>query len=252
MSPAKTLNFDSICGKYQLEEPRFLKEAARIAEEMKKRSPEELESLMKISPKLGEMNYKRFKEWSVNKRMGKPALLAFQGDVYRAMKAEDFTEEQLEFTNNHLRILSGLYGVIKPMDDIQPYRLEMGTPLSFRGSKNLYDYWSGKLTKYFKEELSKEANGALINLASIEYSKAIDLQEIKKKYPVINISFKEYKNGKHQTIGIYSKRARGYMSKFIMENAIDNPEDIKEFSLEGYGFNSHMSSEEEYVFVANR
>ena len=219
---------------------------------MVKLSPEELEALMKISPKLGEMNYKRFKEWSINRRMGKPALLAFQGDVYKAMRAESFTEKQMEFANKHLRMLSGLYGVIKPMDDIQPYRLEMGTPVAIKEKKNLYDYWKGNLTKYFMEELSKEANGTLINLASVEYSKAIDLEEIKGTYPVVNITFKEYKNGRHQTIGIYSKRARGYMSRFIMENSIDSPEELKEFSTEGYSFSAHMSSSDEFVFVANR
>ena len=207
---------------------------------------------MKISSKLGELNYNRFKSWKKEEKTNKAALLAFQGDVYRAMKPEELSREELEFTNDHLRILSGLYGVIRPFDDIQPYRLEMGTPLSFKKYRNLYEYWQSKLTAYFIKELSKEENRYLIILASVEYSKAIDIEKLSKKFDVINVTFKEYKKGRHQVMGIYSKRARGYMARFIMENKIDRPEGIKDFDLEGYSFNTVFSSEKEYVFTANR
>ncbi|WP_040210688.1 peroxide stress protein YaaA [Clostridium polynesiense] len=251
ISPAKTLDFTEDQRVKESTEPIFKEEAALIAEELKKFSPEELEALMKISPKLAELNYNRYKAWNTEAdRERKPAILTFKGDVYKALHAEDFTEKELKFSNEHLRILSGIYGVIRPFDRIQPYRLKMGTALKFKSYGNLYDFWKVKLTGAIGEELRDHKSKELINLASEEYSKAIDFKKLSQDIKVINIVFKELRQGRYKTVGILSKRARGYMSRYIIKNSIDEAEKLKYFNEEGYEFNEEMSDENRWIFTS--
>lgn len=252
ISPAKTLDFTEDNRVNHRSKPCFLKEASIIAKNLKGYAPEEIEKLMGVSPKIAELNYNRYKEWNANETNNiKPAILAFRGDVYQALNVNTLTKENLDFANDNLRILSGLYGILRPYDNIMPYRLEMGTSLKIQDYKNLYEFWKEKLTEKIQKELSAHKHKALINLASEEYSKAINLKELPEDIKVINISFKEFRDGQYKTIGILAKRARGYMTKFILENLIDNPEEIKGFTIEGYEFNEEMSSNKNWVFVRN-
>lgn len=250
ISPAKTLDFTEDKRINHHSKPMFLKEASIIAKEMKRYSPEEMEKLMRISPKLSELNYSRYKEWNKKETNNiKPAILAFRGDVYQALNIDTLSNENLDFANDHLKILSGLYGVLRPYDSIMPYRLEMGTSLRFNEYNNLYEFWKERLTEKIQEELSYHKNKALINLASKEYSKAINFKELHVNVKVIDIDFKEFRNGKYKTVGILAKRARGYMTRYILENFIDDPEDLKNFQSEGYGFNEPMSSDNKWIFT---
>lgn len=252
ISPAKTLDFTEDKRIDHHSKPLFLKEASTIAKEMKSYSPEEIEKLMRISPKLAELNYSRYKEWNEKEKDNiKPAILAFRGDVYQALNVDTLGKENLDFANDHLRILSGLYGIIRPYDSIMPYRLEMGTSLKFNEYNNLYEFWREKLTEKFQEELRGHKHKAIINLASEEYSKAINFKELPKDIKVINIDFKEFRNGKYKTVGILAKRARGYMTRYILENYIDDPEELKGFEVEEYSFNETMSSNKNWVFIRN-
>lgn len=252
ISPAKTLDFTQD-NRIDLHlKPLFLKEASIIAKEMKSYSPEEIEKLMRISPKLAELNYSRYKEWNKKEIDNiKPAILAFRGDVYQALNVDTLSKENLDFANDHLRILSGLYGIIRPYDSIMPYRLEMGTSLKFNEYNNLYEFWREKLTENFQKELSSHKHKTIINLASEEYSKAINFKKLPEDIKVIDIDFKEFRNGNYKTVGILAKRARGYMTRYILENYIDNPEELKDFDLEGYEFHDTMSSNKNWVFIRN-
>lgn len=252
ISPAKTLDFTEDNRVNHSSKPFFLKDAAIIATELKDYAPEEIEKLMGVSPKIAELNYNRYKEWNAKEKNNiKPAILAFRGDVYQALNVDTLTKENLDFANDHLRILSGLYGILRPYDNVMPYRLEMGISLKFKDYNNLYEFWKEKLTEKIQEELSTHKHRTLINLASEEYSKAINLKELPEYIKVINISFKEFRDGKYKTIGILAKRARGYMTRYILENFIDNPEELKEFDVEGYKFNEEMSSNKNWVFIRN-
>lgn len=250
ISPAKTLDFENADSERVLTLPEYLDEAAEIANEMKEYSPEELEKLMKISVPLAELNYIRYKQWQKeNTSFNKAAIFAFKGDVYRALEAHSLSEEQLCFANEHLRILSGLYGIIRPFDKIMPYRLEMGTPLKFNGYSNLYEFWGAKLTEGLSRELSEHKNKALVNLASEEYSKAVPLDKLPENIRVVQVFFKEFRNGKYKIIGTNAKRARGYMSRYIIENSIDEVESLKDFSAQGYEFNAYLSDDNNFVFT---
>lgn len=227
----------------------FLPEAEKIVSVMKKKKPAQLAKLMDISPKLAELNFQRFQAWN---RLFTPenswqAVLMFNGDVYQGLKAETFTAEEFEIAQHKLRILSGVYGLLKPLDLIQPYRLEMGTNLSISGKKNLYDFWKVKITAKINQELKQTDQKLLINLASDEYFSAIDQKKLKAR--VITPSFKENKDGKYRIVSFFAKRARGLVSRFIIQNNISDPEEIKAFDWEGYYFNNQLSGENDWVFT---
>lgn len=250
ISPAKTLDFENADSERALTLPEYLEEANEIANEMKGYSPEELEKLMKISAPLAELNYNRYKQWqNENTAFNKAAIFAFKGDVYRALDAHSLNEEQLSFTREHLRILSGLYGIIKPYDKIMPYRLEMGTPLKFKGYTSLYEFWGYKLTEGLSRELMEHKNKVLVNLASEEYSKAVHFDKLPENIRVVHVFFKEFRNGKYKIIGTNAKRARGYMSRYIIENSIDQVESLKDFSAQGYEFNAYLSDDNNLIFT---
>lgn len=249
LSPAKTLKMEKSLNTNLYTDPIFIKEASVLIKELIKYSPPEMEGLMKINSKLAEENFMRHIRWKKEHDLsnGMQALLAYDGAVYKGIGASDFNEQQLSFANDHLRILSGLYGALRPLDLIKPYRLEMGTKLKNRRGNNLYSFWGNKLTTYLKSELHRQKDNILIDLASKEYSSVIDFSKINAK--VITPVFKEYKNGTHKGITIYTKRARGLMSRFIIENNIILPSELKEFNEEGYCYNEYLSSDVELVFT---
>jgi cytoplasmic iron level regulating protein YaaA (DUF328/UPF0246 family) len=249
ISPAKALDFKTKANTALYSDIAFGDEAAQLVEEMRKLSPGELGELMKISPNLSELNFTRFHEWQLpfNPKNAKQALLAFNGEVFNGIQAKTLTDEGLEFAQNHLRILSGLYGVLRPLDLIQAYRLEMGTKKSFGLNKNLYEFWSEKVTANLNEELEKQEQSVLINLASNEYFKAIDKKKLNAE--VITPQFKQSKDGSYKMIAIFAKKARGLMTRFIIDNDITNPEELKAFDVDGYFFNNELSKGNNWVFT---
>lgn len=245
ISPAKTLDYSSPNFK-EYTQPDFVSDVKSLVSVMKRKSAEEIAELMHISENLAQLNEERYKTFQkeFNPENSKQALLAFKGDVYTKIDVDTYTEEDFDFAQQHLRILSGLYGLLKPLDLIQPYRLEMGTRLETKKGKNLYEYWDKKIAKAINEA----ANGqTIINLASQEYFKAVDLKTL--KTPVINIHFKEFKNGSYQIIGLFAKQARGMMTNFAIKNKLTDPENLKTFQQEGYEYSEPLSSDQDWIFV---
>ncbi len=245
ISPAKTLDYSSPNFK-EYTQPDFVSDVKSLVSVMKRKSAEEIAELMHISKNLAQLNEERYKTFQkeFNPKNSKQALLAFKGDVYTKIDVDTYTEEDFDFAQQHLRILSGLYGLLKPLDLIQPYRLEMGTRLETKKGKNLYEYWDKKIAK----AINQAANGnPIVNLASQEYFKAVDLKTL--KAPVITIHFKEFKNDTYQVIGLFAKQARGMMTNFAIKNKLTDPQQLKTFEQEGYEFSEPLSSEMEWVFV---
>jgi cytoplasmic iron level regulating protein YaaA (DUF328/UPF0246 family) len=249
VSPAKTL-YDKCPVQFdRYSEIDFLPEAEKIIAVLKKKKPAQIVKLMDISPKLAELNYQRFQAWQpvFTPENSWQSVLMFNGDVYQGLKAETFSEAEFAVAQEKLRILSGLYGLLKPLDRIQPYRLEMGTNLPVTRKKDLYDFWKTKITAKMNEELAQHDQKILINLASNEYFSAVDAKKIKAR--IITPAFKENKGGKYQMVSFFAKRARGLMSRFIIQNNISDPEEIKAFDAEGYYFNNQLSGENDWVFT---
>ena len=228
ISPAKTLDFETASITKVHTQPEFLKESRQLVSELKKLTPAELSSLMKISDKLGVLNFLRFNEWETPFTLNnaKQALLAFKGDVYTGIDAESFGSQDLKFAQKHLRILSGLYGVLKPLDLIQSYRLEMSTYFESKKGKGLYEFWGSKITDQINQDLKASKSKYLINLASNEYFKSLQADAINAE--IIAPVFKDFKNGKYKIISFYAKKARGLMSAYIVKNKLRNPEGLKD------------------------
>jgi len=248
ISPAKTLKSD-LTARDDSTKPVFLSKSKKLAAELKNYKPAELSNLMSISAKLAQLNYERYQQWKSPYKNEESfnAIFAFRGEVFNGINIDDFSEEELIYTQNHLRILSGLYGVLRPLDAILPYRLEMGTKLPLGENKNLYQFWDNQITKALNKDLKEFKEETLINLASEEYFKSINTDLLKAK--VITPVFKENKNGKYKVISIFAKKARGMMSRFILKNRIENIEDIKHFSEENYFYNDALSTESQIVFT---
>ena len=230
ISPAKTLDFETPATTEKFTEPQFAPESKKLLADLKKLSPKQIGKLMHISPKLSDLNYDRFQNF--RKQPKKQAILAFDGDVYTGLQAGDFSEADLAFAQKHLLILSGLYGLLRPLDLIQAYRLEMGTKLK----PPLYDFWGDKLTKVLGDE-------TVINLASIEYSSAVRPKNM------INIHFKEMKNGKPVVVALFAKKARGMMARFVIKERVTEVEGLKEFANDGYKFDKKLSDAKNFVFI---
>jgi cytoplasmic iron level regulating protein YaaA (DUF328/UPF0246 family) len=247
LSPAKSLNFESNLPTARTTESCFLKESERLNKLLKKKSARSLSKLMGISSNLGQINYERNQEWHLpfTKDNARQAIYAFSGDVYRGIDAYTVPQEKLDKLQNTIRIISGLYGILKPMDLIQPYRLEMGTKFPVGKNKNLYEFWKKKVTQTLNDEL--KADELFLNLASNEYFKAIDVKSL--KVPVVTAVFKDFKNGEYKTIMTFAKLARGYMTRYIIDTNANTIDDIKGFNYEGYGFSEPMSTETELVFI---
>jgi cytoplasmic iron level regulating protein YaaA (DUF328/UPF0246 family) len=245
ISPAKTLDYSNpIIKSHTL--PEFQTDTRSLVQIMKKKSASEISGLMHISDSLATLNEERYKTFQkeFNFENSKQALLAFKGDVYTKIDVDEYSEEDFEFAQEHLRILSGLYGLLKPLDLIQPYRLEMGTKLENKKGKNLYEFWDKKIAR----AINKVAQGeTIINLASQEYFKAVDQKTLKS--PLVTIHFKEYKNGSYQVVGFFAKQARGMMTNFAIKNKITEPQELKRFNEEGYEYSNNLSSEKDWVFI---
>lgn len=247
ISPAKTLDFETPARTNIASTPSFLEDSQVLIERMRELAPADIAKLMKISDKLSVLNSTRYETWSLpfTPDNAKQALLAFKGDVYTGLDAETLSPEQDDYAQQHLRILSGLYGILKPLDLIQPYRLEMGTKLSNSGGKDLYQFWGDKITDSLNDELAQ--NDVLINLASNEYFKSVQPKKLNAR--IITPVFKDTKNGVQKIISFYAKKARGLMTRYIIENNIDNAEALKDFDIAGYQFEAKQSSENDWVFT---
>lgn len=249
LSPAKKLDFKQPVPEINYTELFFPEEASQLAEQLKNYSPADLMQLMKISRSLAELNTERFFKWHwpFNESEGRPAILAFNGEAYNGLQARTFSTEELNTAQHHLRILSGLYGLLRPLDLILPYRLEMGIKLKNPKGKDLYQFWGDKITMQLNKDLADGGHKALVNLASQEYFKAINPKKI--EVPIITPVFKEYKNGAFKVISVYAKKARGMMTRFIIQNQLTDPEELKAFDLDGYHYNNQLSTDKEMVFT---
>jgi uncharacterized protein len=247
ISPAKSLDFESKVPTTLHTQPRFLEESQKLNKKLKTLSKNKLSSLMSISDDLAALNYDRNQNWKIpfTKKNAKQAIYAFTGAVFQGIDVNSLDEDKIPFLQDKLRILSGLYGLLKPLDLIQPYRLEMGTKIKVGKKDNLYQFWDDALAKSLNEELKEDE--LLINLASTEYFKALPKKVL--KVPMITPVFKDFKNGQYKTIMTYAKMARGYMVRYIVENNIETIEDLKGFNIEGYGFSEEMSSGNNLVFT---
>lgn len=248
LSPSKTLNEDPelITKEYSI--PEFLERSEVLVEKLREFSPSEMGKLMDINPKLSEVNVERYLQWKLpfDTTNSDRALLMFKGEVFNGLKAETLNEDDLLYAQDHLRILSGLYGILKPLDLMQPYRLEMGTSLEIDHWKNLYDYWDNRITEKINEEMGSQDEKVLLNLASDEYFKVLDPSKIDAR--ILKCQFKEERDGKLKFITIYGKKARGLMTRFIIQNKIDRAEDLKAFDLDGYHYNEEHSSDDTWMF----
>ena len=240
VSPSKTMKEESV--NIETTEPYFIKETKILKNELKNYSKENLKDLMKISDNLADLNYKRFQNF--DKAESYPAIYLFRGDVFNGISQDSLNEDELEYLNKHLVILSGLYGAIRPLDSIKPYRLEMGTKLKNKYGDNLYEFWGDKVKKYLEKESQDKI---LINLASKEYSKVIKEKEI--NLDVYDIDFKELREKKYKIIAFYAKVARGEMARFMAANNCQVVDDLKKFNYSGYKFNEKLSSEKNLVFT---
>lgn len=250
ISPAKTLDYDREIPDYKPSAIRMAEEAAELAEQLRAFPPKKLKKLMKISDALAQLNADRYLQWQwpFKQEAVRPALLAFKGEVFVGLDAINMEPGAMEYAQKSLRILSGLYGVLRPLDNIMPYRLEMGTKLSTKKGKDLYAFWGDKITRLINDDLKQEGHQYLVNLASKEYFSAIHTREL--GVPVVTPVFKDLKNGQYKTLSFFAKKARGRMSRYIIENDLRHPDELKAFNLDGYQFNSELTmTKGELVFT---
>ncbi|MGB0984459.1 MAG: peroxide stress protein YaaA [Saprospiraceae bacterium] len=248
ISPAKSLDYSPTKLKKD-SLPRLIPQTEELVTNLRQKSVGEIKELMKISDKLAELNTERYRVFSkeFDKDNSKQAILAFKGDVYQGMETEDYTTADFNYAQKYLRILSGLYGVLKPLDRIQPYRLEMGTKLTTEKGRNLYHYWDDTITNLVNEDLEGNGKNVIVNLASNEYFKSIQKKKLNGR--LLTINFKDEKNGQYKVISFFAKKARGMMCRFAIKNKIKNPEHLKGFDLGGYAFNEELSEENDWVFT---
>jgi cytoplasmic iron level regulating protein YaaA (DUF328/UPF0246 family) len=251
LSPSKTLDLAPWKQTENYTIPEFLQDSKELVEHLSQLSEKELATFMKLSPKLAELNYQYYQDWKLpfHSETAKPALYTFKGNAYDGLQAETLQDNEVEFAQQHLKILSGLYGFLRPLDLMLPYRLEMGTRLETQRGKNLYNFWGDRITKKLNEQLQEEENPILINLASNEYFKAIQVKSLKGR--VITPIFKDYKNGEYKVVSAYAKRARGLMARYLITQGITQEEKIKSFAEEGYCFDPELSTESSWLFTRN-
>ena len=249
ISPAKSLDFKTKPKTSEFTIPEFLDESEKLVGKLRKINAKKLSELMNISADLGNLNYERYQIWNLpfTSENAKQAVLAFNGDVYTGLDATSLSVEKLKLAQQKLRILSGLYGVLKPLDLMQPYRLEMGTKFGVGRAKDLYSFWGDKITKKVQEAIHKSGSKILVNLASNEYYKSINTKKLDAE--IITPAFKDMKNGEYKMISFFAKKARGLMTRFILENNIDNADDLQAFDAEGYVFNPRLSKPGAPVFT---
>lgn len=249
ISPAKTLDFEVPGTTRKSSQPAFLQRSAELIEDARELSPEGIRALMGVSDNIAQLNHRRFMNWSAPFDLdnAKQAIFAFQGDVYTGLEADTLNFKQLNYAQKHLRILSGLYGLLRPLDLMQAYRLEMGLKFTNRAGTNLYQFWGDEISEALNAQLKKLQQGVLINLASNEYFKAVRPKNLNAE--VITPIFKDFKSGKYKVISFYAKRARGEMARYIIENEIEDPAGLRKFKEGGYKYNKSESTARELVFT---
>lgn len=248
LSPAKTLDYTRPLATERYTQPALLDHASELIALCQRLTPAQIASLMGISDKLADLNAGRFSEWQPDftPENARQALLAFKGDVYTGLAADDFSEADFDFAQQHLRMLSGLYGVLRPLDLMQPYRLEMGTRLENKAGKDLYHFWGDTLTEHLNQALRAQGDDILVNLASDEYFKSVNVKKL--DGTLVKPVFLDEKNGKFKVISFYAKKARGLMSRFMIKNRLTQVEQLQDFNLEGYFFAEYGATEQELVF----
>ncbi|MDF2940037.1 MAG: hypothetical protein K0R66_679 [Gammaproteobacteria bacterium] len=246
LSPAKSLNFEDKAPIDQHSSVIFHQEVKSLILELKQLSAKEIEKLMSISPKLAELNQQRFAEFGSKTSQQKQALFAYDGDVYQGLEARSLLKADIEFAQAHLLILSGLYGLLRPLDLIEAYRLEMSIKLKTKSFKDLYAFWGDKLTEALNKIISEHKHKVIVNCASNEYSEAIDPKKLDAKW--LKVDFKEQKGSEFKVVAIHAKKARGLMARFIIQNKIDSEDKLKQFNLEGYRYNAKLSDQNCLVF----
>lgn len=249
LSPAKTLDYETPPRTKKATQPLFLDRASQLVEDARALSPESIQKLMGVSEGIATLNHERFMNWHPEFTLdnAKQAVLAFKGDVYTGLDASSLDAKALNFAQKHLRILSGLYGLLRPLDLMQPYRLEMGLKFSNQGGRNLYEFWGEEITHALGAALGKSGSPVLVNLASNEYFKAVKPKMLDAE--VITPAFKDLKNGRYKMISFFAKKARGTMARFIVEEQLNDPEGLKQFTGSGYYYSAEQSTEREWVFL---
>jgi len=248
ISPAKTLDMQATYPLMEMTQARYLDDSQLLIHQLQTMNPDEIKQLMGVSEKLAELNYQRFQVWAQDQSSAEcPALFAFQGGVYQGIGADSFNQDDILFAQQHLRILSGLYGLLRPLDNIQAYRLEMGTKLENSRGKHLYAFWGDKITQLINQDSAEQECTTVVNLASNEYFKAVKPQQLNAE--VITPVFKDYKNGQYKIISFYAKKARGLMVAYAVENKITQVEQLKTFDSEGYYFSELESTASNWVFL---
>ena len=249
ISPAKTLDFDTPAGTRKKTQPQLLEQAAQLVDDARALAPEDIQGLMGVSEKIAHLNHQRFMNFTTpfTRENAKQSLLAFKGDVYVGLEAETLDSEQLDFAQDHLAILSGLYGVLRPLDLMQPYRLEMGLTFANRGGKNLYEFWGGEITRILQKGLKKSGSKVLVNLASNEYFRSVQAGDLDAE--VITPVFKDLRGDKYKVISFFAKKARGRMARYIIEKGLNEADGLKRFRRDGYRFNKSESTARSWVFT---
>ena len=249
ISPAKTLDYDTAPATERHTLPRYMDHSAELIEVLRDKSPQEIAKLMSISDKLAALNVARYGSWSpeATTENSKQALLAFKGDVYTGLNATDFSEDDFDFAQQHLRMLSGLYGILRPLDLMQPYRLEMGTKLANPRGKDLYAFWGNQITEWLNQDLAEQGDNVLLNLASQEYFGAVKPKALNGR--LIETVFKDQKNGQYKIISFYAKKARGLMARYVIKERLKDPEGLKDFNLDGYYYDQASSGPDKLVFL---
>ena len=249
ISPAKNLDYETASVTNTATQPAMLAQAQQLIEQLRPLAPHDVSALMKLSDKLGQLNYDRFQDWSqpFTKDNAKQAMLAFNGDVYTGLDANSFSAADFKFAQQHLRILSGLYGLLRPLDLMQAYRLEMGTKFQNSAGKNLYEFWGEHITDALNQQLQKANTQTLVNLASNEYFKSVKPKQL--KADIITPVFKDWKTDKYKIISFYAKKARGLMARYIIQNQLTEIEQLQGFDLGGYGYSAELSTAKEMVFT---
>ena len=233
----------------QSTQPRFVEHSVELIDVLREKSPQDIAKLMSLSDKLASLNVARYGSWEREStpNNAKQALLAFKGDVYTGLNAEDFSADDFAFAQQHLRMLSGLYGLLRPLDLMQPYRLEMGTKLANARGKDLYAFWGERISQWLNEDLAAQGDEVLLNLASQEYFGAVKPKALNAR--IIDTVFKDQKNGQYKIISFYAKKARGLMARYVIKERLQDPEGLKDFNLDGYRFDPASSSENQLVFL---
>tara|TARA_Y100001934_G_scaffold98070_1_gene120897 strand:+ start:106 stop:876 length:771 start_codon:yes stop_codon:yes gene_type:complete len=252
IAPAKRLDYDSDLSVEDFSIAEHLKESKKLIKELQKKSPEDLSSLMGLSENLSILNFERNMNWQVPKKPSnevRQAIFAFKGDVYVGLDSETLSKSDIKYAQKNLAILSGLYGLLKPLDLMYPYRLEMGTKMKNENGKNLYEFWGNKITTSINALAKKNNSKGIINLASVEYFSSVKTENL--DLPVYSPVFKDFKNGKYKIISFFAKKARGSMARFVIQNKIKNPVDLNKFNLDGYKYSAKDSSEYSPVFLRN-